>query len=277
MFGAQRTLSLPPLTRTITYLLAINTAVFLFLEFGEISSPGLTHYVFEGFGLRPEAVMHGYLWQLVTYSVLHAGFAHFFFNMFALWMFGAQIESMRGPRYFLELYVAGLLGAAVFNIALSYSRVLGDPAIPTVGASGAIYAVLMAFGVFFGDSEIIMIPLPIAMKAKYFVMILIVMTLALSLRKSNGVSEISHLGGLVTGYFFVKYTSGRGLSFSFSERYFRLRNSYHKWQRKKAAKKFEVYMRQQQKDSKDYFDEYGNFKPPDDPGKKDGGKGGWVH
>src|ERR1700694_3001710 len=130
MFGAQRTLSLPPLTRTVSWLLAINTAVFLFLEFAGLSTPGITGKAFYYFGLRPEAVMSGCVWQLVTYSVIHSGFVHYFFNMFALWMFGPQIEAIRGPRYFLELYTAGILGAALFDIALSYSRVLGNPSIP---------------------------------------------------------------------------------------------------------------------------------------------------
>ena len=93
----------------------------------------------------------------------------------------------------------------------------------------------------------------------------------------GGTAHIAHLGGLLFGYLYLKFIPRRGLSFAFSERYFGLRNAYHKWKRRQAAKKFEVYMRKHNQEPGNYFDEYGNFKPPDDSEKKNGGKGGWVH
>src|SRR5262249_51268001 len=159
-------------TPAVTWLLAINTALFFTMQLMGMSSSESVREMYRWFGLIPSAVLHGKVWQIVTYSVLHGGFSHWFFNMLALWMFGPSIEGARGSRYFLELFMAGVVGGALFTIGLAYSGILGNPDIPTVGASAGIYAVLMAFGLFFPENEIIMIPLPIQVKAKYFVAIL---------------------------------------------------------------------------------------------------------
>ncbi|HJX85098.1 MAG TPA: rhomboid family intramembrane serine protease [Candidatus Angelobacter sp.] len=282
MIGAQQGLSLPPLTRTVGWILGINTAVFLVVEVMGLSSPGSVDKTFLWFGLVPSAVLHhGWLWQMVTYSVLHAGFAHYFFNMFALWMFGPDIEAVRGPRFFFELYFVGVIGAALFSLALSFSKVLGSPDIPSVGASGAIFAVLMAFAMLFGERKIIVIPLPLAIKAKYYVIILFVVMLVLTLRGHNGVANEAHLGGLVFGYLFVKFVPRRGMGFEMSEGLYAGRNFYHRWKRRRAAKKFQVYMREQGRDTTGYMDEKGNFLSPHDANdkKKDDRKdrGDWVN
>ena len=82
--------------------------------------------------------MHGWVWQIVTYSVIHGGFIHWFFNMITLWMFGPSTESLRGHRWFLELFLAGVVGGALFSIGLAYSGILGNPNSITVGASAGI-------------------------------------------------------------------------------------------------------------------------------------------
>jgi membrane associated rhomboid family serine protease len=269
MIGAQQGLSLPRLTRTVGWILGINTAVFLAVEVMGLSSPGAVEKTFLWFGLVPNAVLHhGWVWQILTHTVLHDGFAHYFFNMFALWMFGPDIEEVRGPRYFFELYIVGGIGAALFSLAVSYSKVFGHPDIPSVGASGAIFAVLMAFAMLFGERQIIVIPLPLAIKAKYYVIILIVVMLVLSLRGSNAVANEAHLGGLVFGYLFVKFVPRRGMGFEMSEGFFAGRNFYHRWKRRRAAKKFQVYMREQGRDTTGYMDEKGNFLSPNDANDK---------
>src|SRR5216684_1071827 len=138
----QHALSLPPFTPAVTWLLAINTAVFFAHTLIGLSDPQFAARVMFWFGLQPSAAVHGWVWQIVTYSALHANFIHWFFNMLALWMFGPQIEGIRGTRYFFELYLAGVVGGALFSIGLSYSGVLGNPETITVGASAGIYAVL---------------------------------------------------------------------------------------------------------------------------------------
>lgn len=234
------------------------------------------------FGLQPSAVMsHGRVWQIVTYSVLHEGFGHWFFNMLMLWLFGSRVESIRGPRYFLELFLAGVVGGALFSIGLSYAHLLGNPNTVTIGASAGVYAVLMAFGIFFADSEIIMIPLPLAVKAKYVVAFLVLFSAISSLQEQSSVAHLAHLGGLIFGYLFVKFVPRRGMGFEMSEGLYAGRNFYHRWKRRRAAKKFQVYMREQGRDTTSYMDEKGNFLSPNDVNdkKKDDKKdrGDWVN
>lgn len=272
-------LSFPPFTRAVIWLLGINTAVFLLMELLGMARVPVVEPIFDYFSLVPvEVIRHGWIWQIVTYSFLHVGFMHWFGNMLGLWMFGSQFEGAWGTRRFFELYFIGVIGAAVTTVGLSYAHVLGNPLQPTVGASGGVFAILIAFGMLFGDNEIMMIPFPFMIKAKYFVGILIVATLALAMSGGGNVAYVAHLGGLLFGYLYIK----RGLkpamvNVSFSERYYGLRNSYYRWKRRRAARKFEVYMRQHDRDV--HFDEHGNYIPPDDNQRKGngGGKSGWVN
>jgi len=277
--GEPMTLSLPPFTKAVTWLLGINTGVFLLRELLGVARLPVVGYIIDYFALTPVLVIsRGYLWQLVTYSVLHAGFMHWFGNMLGLWMFGAAIENAWGTRRFLELYVIGVVGAALTTVALSYAHILGNPLQPTLGASGGVFAILIAFGMLFGDNEIMMIPFPFLIKAKYFVGILIVVTLALAMSGGGNVAYVAHLGGLFFGYLYARRGPRAALvKVGLSERYFGMRNSYYRWKRKRAAKKFEVYMRQHDRDV--HFDEHGNYIPPDDqPRKGNGGsKSGWVN
>ena len=275
------TLSLPPFTKAVTWLIGINTAIFLLMALALL--PVLRLGIVVGYidfycDLTPVDVVHGRIWQLVTYSVLHAGIMHLVGNMIGLWMFGSAIESAWGTRRFLELYWLGVVGAALTTVALSYSHLLGDPTKSTIGASGGVFAVLIAFGMLFGENEIMLIPFPFTMKAKYFIGILIVVTLALAMMGGGQVAYVAHLGGLLFGYLYVR----RGLkpalvNVGLAERYYGARNSYYRWKRRRAAKKFEVYMSKH--DRQVHFDEHGNYIPPDDdPRKGNGGsKSGWVN
>lgn len=273
------TLSLPPFTPVVKWLLGINTAVFVILLLLRNVAGGVATFMEHTFWLRPYDVVHGQVWQLVTYSFLHQGLMHWFGNMLGLWMFGSAIEGMWGSRRFLELFGVGVIGAALASVVVSYSGVLGSPLTATVGASGGVYAILIAFGMLLGDNEIMMIPFPFLIKAKYFVGILIVLTVVFSLQDTGSTNNIAHLGGLLFGYFYVKFAPRGGLQVAGSESYFGVINSYQKWKRRRAGRKFEVYMRQHKRE--DYFDQYGNYKGPDKekpPSKGDGESGGrWVN
>jgi membrane associated rhomboid family serine protease len=276
--GETMTLSLPPFTRAVTWLLAINTSVFLLMELLGLARMGpVVGFVFDHFELLPNSVIHGEIWQIVTYSFLHVGFWHWFGNMIGLWMFGSAFESAWGTRRFVELFFVGVVGAALTTIALSYTHVLGSPFIPTVGASGGVFAILIAFGMVFGENEIMLIPFPFLIKAKYFVAILIVVTLALAMAGGGNVAYVAHLGGLFFGYLYVKRGPRGGVNLGLAERYYALHNSYYRWKRRRAARKFEVYMRQHDRDV--HFDEHGNYVPPDEEARKGNGgsKSGWVN
>jgi membrane associated rhomboid family serine protease len=272
------TLSLPPFTRAVTWLIGINTGIFLLMELFEVARIPIGSYILYYCALVPaDVVRYGFIWQLLTYAFFHQGFAHWFFNMIALWMFGSAFENAWGTRRFLELYFIGVIGAAVTTVALSYGHILGSPYTATVGASGGIFAVLIAFGILFADNEIMMFPFPFTIKAKYFVGILIVVTLALAMGGGGGVAYVAHLGGMFFGWLYVRRGPKPALvNVGFSERYYGWRNSYYRWKRRRAARKFEVYMRQHDRDV--HFDEHGNYIPPDDTRKGNGGgKSGWVN
>jgi membrane associated rhomboid family serine protease len=272
----EMTLSFPPFTRAVTWLLAINTGVFLLMELFSLTLPGLVRFTFDTFGLLPVDVVHGWIWQLITYSFIHVGFWHWFGNMLWLWMFGAALEGAWGTQRFLNLYLFGVVGASVTTIVLAYGHALGHPETLTVGASGGVFAILIAFGMVFGENEISMIPFPVVIKAKYLIAILIIVSLALALNGGGNVAYVAHLGGLLFGYLYVKFVAPRRQSKpGIAERYYGLRNSYYRWKRRRAARKFEVYMSKH--DRKVTFDEHGNYVPPDDDKKNGGSKSGWVN
>jgi len=275
------TLSFPPFTRAVVWLLGINTAVFFLYSIFHTQS--VEYWVTSNIGLVPaRAVLPPFeIWQVVTYSFIHQGLGHWFWNMLALWMFGSTFETSWGPRRFLELFFTGVVGAALTTIVLSFAHIpfLGNPNQSTVGASGGIFAILMAYGMVFGENEIIMIPFPFLIKAKYFVLILIVITVAFAISGPSGTAYLAHLGGLLFGYLYVKYAPVRRATktASLSEWYYGLRNSYYRWKRRRAARMFEVYMREQH-DREVKFDDRGNYVPPEDREKGNGGsKSGWVN
>ena len=208
--------------------------------------------------------------------------------MLALWMFGAQLEQDWGYNLFMQFYFFCAVGAALTTVAISFTGLLGvSPVVATVGASGAIFGLLLAFGILHAESEIMLFPIPFLIKAKYFVMGLIFievfLTLSASHQPGSSVAYMAHLGGLLFGYIWLKFVPRRGFGYATSERVFGIRNSYYRWKRKRAARKFEVYMRKHDDRGdykhEDYFDEYGNFRDPSDRDRKGNGdsRGPWVN
>jgi membrane associated rhomboid family serine protease len=282
--GRTLSLSFPPFTKAVKWLVLTNAAVFLLLVLLKAMVPNLGEALTLALALIPAEVMHGSVFQVVTYAFVHAGVLHILFNMLGLWMFGAQLESDWGHKRFLEFYFFCVIGAALTTIAVSYTGVGGVvPQTPTVGASGGVLGILMAFGMLYGDREIMLFPIPLTIRAKYFVAGVAFITLVEAISASgagrgSNVAYIAHLGGLLFGFLYVKFLPKRGLAFGATERYFSVRNSYYRWKRRRAARKFEVYMRKQDRPLSGTFDEHGNYIPPEDIDKKNGGsKSGWVN
>jgi membrane associated rhomboid family serine protease len=277
--GKTISLSFPPFTPWVKRIVIACTGIYLIqVVMGTLArNVGFGEFLLKNFGLIPSFVTHGYVWQLVTYSFLHGGLWHLLTNMLTLWMFGSQEEQDWGSRRFIEFYLFCVVGAALVTIGVAYLGWGMDPSIPTVGASGGIYGLLIAFGMLYGDRELFLFPIPVAIKAKYLVGILMFIVLISAFQPSQGgVANFAHLGGALFGFLYLKLLPKRGISFATSEKYFGLRNSYYRWKRKKAAKKFEVYMRDH--DRKVTFDEHGNYVPPDENDKPNGGStSGWVN
>lgn len=191
----------------IKWLLIANAGVFLLMMFlGSFKLDGvpLGYFLTEYFALLP--LGSGFLpWQLITYQFMHGGFWHLFFNMFfGLWMFGMEVEHMWGSRKFLFFYLMCGVVAGIAQLILG--PILERPTI-VVGASGAVYGVLVAFGMMFPDRYIYLYFL-IPVKVKYFVMVLIALGL-FSIGTPTDVANLAHLGGALAGYLYVLYDRKR--------------------------------------------------------------------
>ena len=280
--GRTMSLSFPPFTKAVKWLILINAGVYLFMEIMKLMIPQIGEPLFLFLSLIPAMVTHGWITQLVTYSFEHVGIFHILFNMLALWMFGAQLESDWRTKRFLEFYFFCVIGAALTTVAIAYTGIGSvSPETPTVGASGGIYGILVAFGMLYGEQEIMLFPIPFTIKAKYFVMGIAFIALVSAIGaaapgKGEAIAYFAHLGGLLFGYVYVKFLPRRGLMLGATEQYFGVRNSYYRWKRRRAARKFEVYMRKHNRNVN--FDEHGNYIPPEDADKKNGGtNSGWIN
>jgi len=217
-----------PLSPAVKALIIANIAMFVAMPFAPSIAAALA--------LVPVAVVHGYLWQVVTYMFLHGGLAHIFFNMLALWMFGTELERMWGTRFFVRFYFATGIAAAVTTIVFALLPLAMAGRLyysPTIGASGAIYGLLLAYGLTF-PNRLLMLFLLFPVPAKYAVMIFGGIELFLSASDAgSGVAHITHLGGLAAGYALL-----RGRRFRPIEE---ARYRYLRWKMERARKKFGVY------------------------------------
>lgn len=274
--GRTLSLSFPPFTPWVKRIIIACAVIFFGQVVMRALAPSSSFYLVQFFGLVPALVLHGMIWQLVSYSFLHAGVMHLLVNMLTLWMFGAQEEQDWGSKQFLEFYLFCVVGAALVTMVVAYSPLHGaSPAIPTIGASGGIFGVLIAFGMLYGDREVILFPLPFMMKAKYMVAIIVFFVVIATFEPSQGIANFAHLGGLLFGFIYIRFVPQRGLVHGLTERYFGIRNDYYRAKRRRAARKFEVYMRDHG-NVPGRFDEYGNYVPPDDKEDRKG-KSGWVN
>lgn len=269
--GTMTSFGFPPFTRAVKMLIIANVAVFVLMLLFRLTVPSLEAYA-GYFYLSPSAVIHGFLWQLFTYSFFHATLGHLLVNMFGLWMFGSQFEMDFGTRRFWEFYFWCVVGAALTTIAVGALGLLGMQLLPiplfrimaniwyssTLGASGGGYGLLIAFGILNGDRIIHLIIPPIPIKARYIAAIFLFISFVNAFSGANGVAEFAHLGGALFGWLYLRFIPRYGLQTAASEGLFGIRNRYYKWKRRRAAKKFEVFMRRNKADG--YFDKHGNYR-----------------
>jgi membrane associated rhomboid family serine protease len=220
----------------LKWLLIANVGIFVLTFF--LARAGIGGDFFRNFFLVPSSVVTTFaVWQVVTYMFFHAGFSHILWNMLTLWMFGAELERTWGTSRFLRFYFACGIGAAVTVILVNY--LFGDPNAATVGSSGAIYGILMAYAVLFPD-RMILFGFLIPIKVKYFVMIMgAVIFMNSFVSFGSGISQAAHLGGLVVGFFLLR---GRWLMTRIQGP---VKREVTNWKLRRARKKFEVYLRKQ--------------------------------
>lgn len=233
--------NLPPVTKN---LLIINTLIWLAMALVPALDKSLTRYCALYYFESPAFGA----WQLVTYMFLHGNFAHLFFNMFALLMFGGIIEYTLGCKRFLVYYLSCGIGAAFVQLgiyalmlityhnmfspeefrmivdqgfrAMQNNQIFADPTLahvaslvntPVVGASGAIYGVLLAFGMLYPNRELYIMFVPVPIKAKWMVLVYFILELALGIGSANdGVAHFAHLGGMIFGFALLWYWKKKG-------------------------------------------------------------------
>ncbi len=195
--------------------------------------------VIDRLGLIPAAVLGSFaIWQPVTYMFLHdpRGFGHILINMLSLWMFGTELERMWGTRFFTKYYLVTGLGAAATTLVWSLSSLPGAESLygtVTIGASGAIYGILLAYALYFPNRQLYLYFL-FPVQVKYFVMIVGAIAFISSLGSGgSGVAHTAHLGGLVVGYVYLRGLRTRPLD--------ELRYRWMRWKMQRARGRFDVY------------------------------------
>jgi membrane associated rhomboid family serine protease len=190
---------MPPMPPATQALLLINVAIFcvnLFL------GPAFTQ-LFALWPLGPNFMP----WQVVSYSFLHGDVLHLFFNMLGLWMFGAELERLWGTKRYVQFYFASVLTAAATQILVT---TLTGSGVPTVGASGGLFGLLLAFGMMFPNRIIMPLFPPIPMKARTFVIVFGALALLFGVTGTvSGVAHFAHLGGMLGGYLMIRYWRGQ--------------------------------------------------------------------
>lgn len=215
--------NIPTITKN---LLIVNVVVFLATYLFRNMGVDLNNVLGLHFFLAPDF----HIYQLFTYMFAHGGFSHIFFNMFALWMFGCIVERTWGPKKFLTYYIVCGVGAGLFQELAQFAQFyfIASEHIPhstlaqtmkvanayaaflnpwtTVGASGAVYGILLAFGMLYPEERIFIFPLPVPIKAKWFVMGYAAIELFMAYSSTgDGVAHLAHLGGMVFGFFLIRY------------------------------------------------------------------------
>tara|TARA_B100000131_G_scaffold314208_1_gene350695 strand:- start:51 stop:872 length:822 start_codon:yes stop_codon:yes gene_type:complete len=178
----------------IKNLIVINLTIFIILLF---SGQGPWIIAMNYFSLNPNFFNQFYIWQLVSYMFLHGGIFHIFFNMFALWMFGRELEIIWGSKRFLKYYMVCGIGSGLATAIIS-------PGVTVIGASGAVYGVMLAYGLLFPNRMVYLYGL-FPLKTKFLVFGLFIISLYYSMGNNyDGISHITHLFGIVVGFIYLK-------------------------------------------------------------------------
>ena len=268
------TLALPPFAGATRRLVLISVGVFFARAvLAYVLTPNLFLGVFRHLDLVPSEVFHGRVWELLTFTFMPLDLIGTLFTLLFLWFTGAMLEEERGPRWLYEIFFVSAIAGGLLASAISYTHIL-DLSEDAVGSSpyAAIYGLLVAVVVLMGDREFLVFFI-IRMKAKYMVAIYILVDLARLLIHEVPFPALLELSGALCGYLYLRFAPRRGLAYGASEGYFGLRNAFYRSKRKRASRKFEVYMGKQGRQI--HFDKEGRYLDPD--AKKDPNDKRWMN
>ncbi|HVW09226.1 MAG TPA: rhomboid family intramembrane serine protease [Bryobacteraceae bacterium] len=242
-YRSSASLLFPSFPPGVKWLIVVTCAVYI-LQLLFVNTTLFGQTFLGAFQLLPWDVVHrGEIWQLFTYLFLHSTITHILFNMLMLWMFGAAVEQTWGTRRFLQYYFICGIGAGACVVLANLA--FGNPLVPVIGASGAIYGLLIAFGMLFPDQEILLFLL-FPVRAKYAVMIFAAIEF-FALPQGGPVSHLAHLGGMLVGFIYIKSQFAprrpRLAAPSFSPS-----GWWREYRMQRAKKKFQVYMKKHSSD-----------------------------
>ncbi|MDH5720823.1 MAG: rhomboid family intramembrane serine protease [Spirochaetia bacterium] len=202
----------PQITPAVKGLIIINVVIYIvqFISSLVMQDYGASNQIQDIFSLDPKIIVNKfYFWQIFTYQFLHSqrDIMHILFNMFALWMFGSELEEKWGKKFFTRYYLVCGTGAGVFIFLIPVLLGQVEFALPTIGASGAVYGILLAYAVYWPDRYLLFMFI-IPVKVKYFVLVMGLVSFYFTLQTTGtagGISHVGHFGGLLTGYFYLFY------------------------------------------------------------------------
>jgi membrane associated rhomboid family serine protease len=241
-----RSFSFPAFSGATRLLVLVNLAAFFVLLLAGALAPQVATGIYQYLTFAPSMFLHGALWQPFTYSFIHSGITGTLFELISLWLMAGFLEQMHSESWITGLYVSSVLGTAAAALAIfAVSSTLGFPLlqIPLYGCFGGIFGILVAFGVLHGDLEFLLF-FVIGIKARYMAIIYGLISIAMLFGEQR-MYAFAQLGGALAGLLFIQFAPRRGFNFVFSEKWYGLRNRYYRWKRRRAARKFEVYMRSQ--------------------------------
>jgi membrane associated rhomboid family serine protease len=269
-------MGLPPFRGAVRQIILASIAIYvvILLLMAFASAVGQTVLVLGM--LDPARVREGWLWQFVTYAFMYVDPLNFVMSLGGIYFLGYAVEERIGYSRFYGLFFGSLVLSGIAGFALSFTHVIAQG--QAFGSGAAANAVLMVFYLYNREAPIMLFPIPIQIPVKWIVIGVAAIETAYLLLNHFALFYCVLLLGFGAGYlWYVALLNRRAsLSFGFAEKFYGIRNSYYRWKRRRAARKFEVYMKQH--DRQVHFDEHGNYIPPDDDRKGNGGgKSGWVN
>jgi membrane associated rhomboid family serine protease len=264
----------PPFRGAVRQIILGSVAIYVIILLLVAFVPEQGHALLTYGVLNPGRIQQGWLWQFVTYTFMYVDPLDFALSLLGVYFLGAAVEDRIGFGRFYGLFFSSVVLSGVAGYALSLSRVVAQG--QALGCGAAVNAILMVFYLFNRNVPLMLFPLPIQIPAKWIVIGTAAIETAYVLLYRFQLFYCILLLGLGAGYLWYLVFSSRKASLGLSEQFYSFRNSYYRWKRRRAARKFEVYMRKH--DRTVTFDEHGNYVPPDDDTKKNGGsKSGWVN
>jgi membrane associated rhomboid family serine protease len=238
--------SFPEFRGATRQLILANLGAYFALALLGLALPSLARELNVLLTFAPSAFLHGALWQPLTYSFMHYGIFGTLFELLSLWFLAGFLESLHSSGWVTGLYAASVLGTAVAALALYVvggTLGLATVEIPLYGCIGGIFGLLVTIGVLYGEMEFLLF-FAIGIKAKYMAAMYALIVLAMLFGQER-MYAFAQLGGAAAGLLYLRMAPRRGMQVSFSEQWYGLRNRYYRWKRRRAARKFEVYMRSQ--------------------------------